>query len=65
MPLVNLTPNQKAAMLRLERSVEGHERIKTVTANALIRHGLAEYVYPGGNIRLTEFGRRWNDFRSL
>jgi formamidopyrimidine-DNA glycosylase len=59
-----ITPAQKSAMLRLERSERGHEQINLVVADALARRGLVEFVYPRGHVRLTEFGKRWNDFRS-
>jgi hypothetical protein len=55
---------QKAAMLRLERSAHGHEPIRLATADALVRHGLAEFVYPRGNIRLTSLGIAWNALRA-
>lgn len=55
-----LTWPQRAAMNRLDKSEIGHEPIRYTIANALVRRGLAEFVYHRGNIRLTDAGQAWN-----
>lgn len=52
---------QRSAVYRLAVTDRPHLPIRQMTAHALERRGLVEFVHPNGNVRLTDAGRAyWN-----